>query len=46
VLDQTGFADLRWGREVDVFSGSLHESDAAEFETRGITFAAVKPGRP
>jgi hypothetical protein len=30
--------------EVDVFSGSAHESDAAEFETRGITFSGVKPG--
>jgi hypothetical protein len=28
--------------EVDVFSGSKHESDAAEFETRGITFSARK----
>jgi hypothetical protein len=26
-----------------VFSGSKHESDAKEFETRGITFAARKP---
>jgi hypothetical protein len=34
---------VRWGKEVDVFSGSKHESDAAEFDTRGITFAAVKP---
>jgi hypothetical protein len=25
---------------VDVFSGSRHESDAAEFETRGITFSS------
>jgi hypothetical protein len=29
--------------EVDVFSGSKHESDAAEFETRGVTFYATKP---
>jgi len=28
---------------VDVFSGSPHESDAAEFETRGIVFSARKP---
>jgi hypothetical protein len=41
VLAFTGFTDIRWGAEVDVFSGSRHESDAAEFETRGITFAAV-----
>jgi hypothetical protein len=26
--------------EVDVFSGSKHESDAAEFETRGVTVFA------
>ncbi len=30
--------------EVDVFSGSKHESDAAEFETRGVTVFARKPG--
>jgi hypothetical protein len=28
---------------VDVFSGSIHESDAAEFETRGVTFTGRKP---
>jgi roadblock/LC7 domain-containing protein len=38
-----GFEELRWGREIDVFSGSKHESDAKEFETRGITIAALKP---
>jgi hypothetical protein len=43
VLDETGFIDLRWGCKVDVFSGSKHESDAAEFDTRGITFAGKKP---
>ena len=42
MLTQAGFADIRWGREIDVFSGSRHESDAAEFETHGVTFAAVK----
>ena len=42
LLDDLGFSDVRWGIEVDVFSGSLHESDAAEFETRGVTFSAVK----
>jgi hypothetical protein len=31
---------------VDVFSGSPHESDAAEFGTRGIVFSAHKPDRP
>jgi hypothetical protein len=34
---------VRWGREVDVFSGSVHESDAAEFGAHGFTLAAVKP---
>jgi hypothetical protein len=38
-----GFKDVRWGRETDVFSGSKHESDAKEFETRGVSFAGVKP---
>jgi hypothetical protein len=43
VLNAVGFTDIQWGREVDVFSGSRHESDAAEFETRGITLAGRKP---
>ena len=43
MFDQLGFQDVRWGRQVDVFSGSKHESDAREFDTRGVTFAAVKP---
>jgi hypothetical protein len=43
VLEHTGFINLRWGRQIDVFSGSRHESDAAEFDTRGVTFTAVKP---
>jgi SAM-dependent methyltransferase len=42
LLDELGFSNVRWGMEVDVFSGSVHESDAAEFETRGVTFSAVK----
>lgn len=42
LMDELGFRDVRWGMEVDVFSGSVHESDAAEFDTRGITFSAVK----
>jgi hypothetical protein len=42
VLGHIGFQDVRWGTEVDVFSGSKHESDAAEFDTRGVTFSAVK----
>lgn len=41
-----GFARVRPGSMVDVFSGSAHESDAAEFDTRGIVFSARKPDRP
>jgi hypothetical protein len=43
VLSNAGFADVRWGKQVDVFSGSKHESDAKEFDTRGVTFLAHKP---
>jgi SAM-dependent methyltransferase len=43
LLNELGFRDVTWGMEVDVFSGSVHESDAAEFDTRGITFSGVKP---
>jgi len=42
VLRHSGFVDVRWGEQIDVFSGSKHESSAASFETRGVTFAAVK----
>ena len=42
MLALSGFVDVEWGEEIDVFSGSAHESDAAEFETRGVTFAARK----
>lgn len=40
MLASTGFTDINWGKEIDVFSGSKHESDAAEFDTRGVTFSA------
>jgi len=43
VLDEVGFTDVRWGVETDVYSGSKHESDAREFETRGVTFSGRKP---
>jgi ubiquinone/menaquinone biosynthesis C-methylase UbiE len=43
VLDHIGFQDVRWGAETDVYSGSKHESDAREFETRGVTFTGRKP---
>jgi len=45
VLDEVGFAQVRWGRQVDVFSGSKHESDAKDFDTHGVTFAGVKASR-
>ena len=38
-----GFEEVRWGRQVDVFSGSKHESDAKDFETRGVTLRGRKP---
>lgn len=43
ILDRLGFTDIRWGEQTDVYSGSKHESDAKEFETRGVTIAAVRP---
>lgn len=43
VVRMAGFEDIRVGCMVDVFSGSPHESDAAEFETRGMVFRAHKP---
>ncbi|MCH7999108.1 MAG: hypothetical protein IIA91_06475 [Chloroflexi bacterium] len=43
MLEHVGFTDVRWGPQVDVFSGSKHESDAKEFDTRGVTFAGIKP---
>ena len=45
MLDEVGFAQVRWGRQVDVFSGSKHESDAKDFDTRGVAFAGVKAQR-
>lgn len=38
-----GFEEIKVGCMIDVFSGSAHESDAKEFDTRGIVFSAVKP---
>ena len=40
---RAGFVDIVMSNEVDVFSGSKHESDAAEFDTRGVTVFARKP---
>ena len=44
MLDEAGFAKVRWGRQIDVFSGSKHESDAKDFDTRGVTLRGVKAG--
>ena len=44
VIRKAGFVDLVTGDMVDVFSGSPHESDAKDFDARGITFKAIKPG--
>jgi len=43
LVRNAGFVDVRLGEMVDVFSGSPHESDAREFEPRGVTFSARKP---
>lgn len=43
VLENTGFVDVQWGKMVDVFSGSQHESSAKNFETTGVNFLARKP---
>jgi hypothetical protein len=43
VVRQAGLEDVRVGCMIDVFSGSAHESDAKDFETRGIVFSARKP---
>ena len=43
-MKEAGVAEVRIGCMVDVFSGSAHESDAKDFDTRGIVFSAVKPG--
>ena len=43
VVRAAGFERVRAGCLVDVFTGSPHESDAAEFETRGLAFGARKP---
>jgi len=49
LLEQTGFGDIVMSNEVDVFSGSKHESDAKDFDTRGVTVfpqASVVERRP
>jgi hypothetical protein len=44
LLEEAGFVDVEISNEVDVFSGSKHESDAKDFETRGVTVFARLPG--
>lgn len=46
MLELVGFTDVLMSNEVDVFSGSEHESDAAEFDTRGVSVFARKPSVP
>ncbi len=43
MVRSAGFEDVHVGCMVDVFSGSAHESDAKDFDTRGIVFSALKP---
>jgi hypothetical protein len=43
VLALAGFADVVMSNEVDVSSGSKRESDAREFDSRGVTVFARKP---
>ena len=43
LLEEVGFIDVVISNEVDVFSGSKHESDAKDFDTRGVTVYARMP---
>ena len=43
MLANAGFVDVQLGEQVDVFSGSVHESSAKNFETTGVNFLAYKP---
>jgi len=43
LLKAVGFIDVVMSDEVDVFSGSKHESDAKDFDTRGVTVFARTP---
>jgi hypothetical protein len=43
LLKEVGFVDVVMSNEVDVFSGSKHESDAKDFDTRGVTVFARTP---
>jgi hypothetical protein len=43
LLEEAGVIDVVISNEVDVFSGSKHESDAKDFDTRGVTVYARTP---
>ena len=43
LLEAAGFTEIELSNETDVYSGSKHESDAREFDTRGVTVFARKP---
>jgi hypothetical protein len=43
LLAEAGFVDISMSNEIDVFSGSKHESDAKDFDTRGVTVYARTP---
>jgi hypothetical protein len=43
LLQAAGFTEIELPNETDVYSGSRHESDAREFDTRGVTVLARKP---
>ena len=43
LLEEIGFTAVELSTEIDVFSGSKHESDAKDFDTRGVTVYARKP---
>jgi hypothetical protein len=34
--------NVEWGMRIDVFSGSKHESSAANYLTKGVSFRATK----
>lgn len=43
MVRRAGLENLQVGCLIDVFSGSAHESDASEFDTRGMVFSGDKP---
>ena len=45
MVRKAGFDKIRVGCMIDVFSGSAHESDAKDFDTRGIVFSAERRAR-